>query len=97
MFGCKVTNTQTLPGPTFLEPYSCNKLTIDSDTLLIFFRHFLHQKPWLCVGVSRKTTVFCMSYMQIHVLMSDDCEAEILDSDSNVPTASPHKQFQFVP
>jgi len=27
----------------------------------------------------------CVSYMQIHILMSDDCEAKILDSDSDEP------------
>jgi len=29
-----VTKMQTLPHPTFLEPYNCNKSTIDSDTSL---------------------------------------------------------------
>jgi hypothetical protein len=27
----------------------------------------------------------CVSYMQVHILMSDDCQDEILDSDSDVP------------
>ena len=36
MFGSQVTNTQILPDPTFLEPYNCNKVTIDSDTPLFF-------------------------------------------------------------
>jgi hypothetical protein len=27
----------------------------------------------------------CVSYTQIHILMSDDCEAEILDSDNDIP------------
>lgn len=27
----------------------------------------------------------CASYMQIHILMSDECKAEILDSDSDIP------------
>jgi hypothetical protein len=36
MFGSQVTNKQTLPDPTFLDPYICNKATIDSDTLSLF-------------------------------------------------------------
>jgi hypothetical protein len=42
-------------------------------------------------------SIFCVSYMQIHILMSDDCEAEILGSDNVVPTIPPCKQFQSVP
>ena len=41
--------------------------------------------------------IFCVSYMWIHMLMSDDCEAEVLDSDSNIPTTPPRKQFHSVP
>ena len=41
--------------------------------------------------------MFCVSYMQIHILTSDDCEAEVLDSDSSVPTTPLRKQFQSVP
>jgi len=26
----------------------------------------------------------CVSYMQIHILMSDDCKPEILDIDSDI-------------
>jgi len=72
-------------------------MTVDSVTLSIFYPHFLQQKPWLCIGVSRKTMMFCVSYMQIHILTSDDCEAEVLDSDSSVPTTPLRKQFQSVP
>ena len=97
MFGSQVTNMQTLPDPTFLEPYNCNIGTIDWDTLSLFFCHFLQYKPWLCVGVLWKMSIFCVSYMQIHILMSDDCEAEILGSDNVVPTIPPCKQFQSVP
>ena len=42
-------------------------------------------------------TIFCVSYMWIHILMSEDCEAEILDGDSEVLTIPPCKQFQSVP
>lgn len=80
-----------------LRTYDCNKVTIDSITLLIFFHHFLQQKPWLCIGVSRKTVIFCVHYMRIHILMSDDCEAEVLENDSSIPTTPPRKHFQSVP
>ena len=36
----------------------------------------------------------CVSYMGIHVLMSDYSDNESLDSDSDVPTTSSHKQLQ---
>jgi hypothetical protein len=39
--------------------------------------------------------IFCVSYMRILILMSDDCEAEIFDVDSEVLT-TPYKQFQSV-
>jgi hypothetical protein len=60
--------TQILHDPTFLEPYDCNKATTDSDTLSMFFRNFLQLKSWLCVGTLWET-IFCVSYMQIHILM----------------------------
>ena len=40
--------------------------------------------------------IFCVSYMQIHILMPDDSEAEILGNYSVIPTAPPCKQFRFV-
>jgi hypothetical protein len=33
----------------------------------------------------------------MHVLISDDCEVEILDGDSEVLTTPPCKQFKSVP
>jgi len=41
MFGSQGTKIQTLPGPTFLKLYVCNKTIIDSDTLFTFFSYFL--------------------------------------------------------
>jgi len=35
--------------------------------------------------------------MQMHILMSDYCETEILESDSDLPTTSPCKQLWSVP
>jgi hypothetical protein len=37
---------------------------------------------------------FCVSYMWICSDVSDDCETDILDSDSYTPTTSSHKQSQ---
>jgi len=31
--------------------------------------------------------------MQVHILMSDDFETDILDSDSDIPTTPPCKQL----
>jgi hypothetical protein len=38
-------------------------------------------------------------YMRLHILMSYDCETEVLgsDSDSDIPTIRPRKRFRFVP
>jgi hypothetical protein len=82
LFGSQVTNTQIHPDPTFLEPYDCNRVTIDSNTLFSFIipsveTMALHSSIMIYDDI-------CVSYMQIHILMFDDCEAEILDSDSDV-------------
>jgi hypothetical protein len=91
MFVSQVTNKQTLPDPTFLEPYDCNKVIIDSNTLFSFTIPSVENMA-LHSSVMKDDDI-CVSYMQIHILMSDDCEAEILDSDSDEPTTPPHKQF----
>ena len=62
----QVTNKQTGPDPLFLEPEDCNKVTTRSDTLSVY----LQLQSWLYVGVFCKKTIFCASYMRIHVLMS---------------------------
>jgi hypothetical protein len=38
-------------------------------------------------------TIGSMSYMRIHIVMSDDCEPDILNSDSDVPITPPLKEF----
>jgi hypothetical protein len=43
MLGSQVTNTQTLPDPTFIEPYNCNKTMTDLDALCISFCYFLSE------------------------------------------------------
>jgi hypothetical protein len=64
--GSQVTHNHTGPDPLFLEPEDCNKVTTHSNTLSVF----LQLQSWLCVGVFCKRTIFCVSYMGIHVLMS---------------------------
>jgi hypothetical protein len=39
--------------------------------------------------------ILCELYADICSDVSDDSEGEFLDSDSNVPTTSSHKQFQL--
>jgi len=38
--GSQIANTQTHPDSALLEPFDCNKVTMDLDTLSIFFRNF---------------------------------------------------------
>jgi len=82
---------QNLPDPTFLKPYDCNKVTIGSNTLFSFNipsveTMALHSSITMALHSSiTKDGDICVSYMQIHILMSDECEVEILDSDSDIP------------
>jgi hypothetical protein len=80
-----------------LELYNFNKATLDWNTRSVFFHHFLQYKPWLCLGVLWKMSIFCVSCFQLHILISDDCEAEILCNDDVILTAPPCQQFQSVP
>jgi hypothetical protein len=41
----------------------------------------------------KDSDILCELYADTHSV-ADDCEAEVLDSDSNVPTTPSHKQFQ---
>ena len=88
--------SRTFPDHTFLELYDCYKVTRDSDTPL-FFLWSLPSVETMVLRWSEWKMIFCVSYVQIHILMSNNCEAEILDCDSDVPTASPRKQFWSVP
>jgi len=57
-------------------------VTIDSNTL---FSLIIPSVETMALRSSiMKDDDICVSYMQIHILMSDDCEAEILDSDNDV-------------
>ena len=66
----RVTKKQSAPDPLHLESLDSNKETTHSDTLSVFLPNFLPLQSWLCVRGSWKRTIFCVSYMQIHVLMS---------------------------
>jgi hypothetical protein len=90
MLGSQVTNKQTGYDPPFLELLDCNKETTHSDTLSVF----LQLQSWLFAGMFCKRTIFCVSYMQIHVLMSDYSDSESLDSDSDVTTTSSRKHLR---
>jgi len=89
MLGSQVTNKQTGLYPPFLEPLDCNTGTTHSDTLSVF----LQLQSWLCLEMFCKRTIFCASYMRIHILMSDYSDHESLESDNDVPTTSSHKQL----
>jgi hypothetical protein len=44
-------------------------------------------------SVMKDDDILCAFYVDTY---SDDCKAEILDSDSDIPTTAPHKHFQSV-
>jgi len=89
MFWSQITNIQTLPNPTFIEPYNCNKVTIDSDTLFPSYLSSVGLMA-LCRSVMRDDGILCEVYEDTY---PDEHETEILDSDSDVPTTSSHKQL----
>jgi hypothetical protein len=37
-----------------------------------------------------KDDIFGVNYVWTHILTSDDCETEILDSDTDLPATPPH-------
>ena len=90
MLESQVTNKQTGRDPLVLEPLDCNKETTNSDTLSVF----LHLRSWLCVGMFCKRTIICVSYMRIHVLMSDYNGNESLDGACDIPTTIALKQLR---
>jgi hypothetical protein len=88
IFGYQVTDTHTLPDPTFLEPCDCNKVTTDSDTFSFFF--------WSLLSV--EVVAFHRSVMKNNIL----CEFLVdtysdVDSDSDIPTPSLRKRLWFFP
>ena len=63
------------------------------DTLSVFFHNFLQLQSWLCVGVFWKKTIFCIRYVNTCFNLFHGSENDILDSDSDIPTASLCKQL----
>jgi hypothetical protein len=89
MLGSQVTNKQTGHICLFLEPLDCNKGTTHSDTVSVFLQLW----SWLCIGMFWKRTIFCVSNIWIHILISDYSDNESLDSDSDILTTNSHKQL----
>jgi hypothetical protein len=97
MFTSNVTNTVTLPDPTFLEPCKCNKAITHRHP-----RYFLLQLPSvammaLCRNVATDNTILCELYVDTFSDVSDDGETEIFDSNSDTPSMSFRKQSQPCP
>ena len=87
--GSQVTHKHTGPDSLFLEPEECNKVTAHSDTLcfpsvaiMALRRNILQEDDILC---------------ELHVVTRSDVSVysdnESIDSDSDIPTTSSHKQL----
>jgi hypothetical protein len=79
---------QTSPDPLFFR-------TIRLQQRDHSFREsvFLQLQSWLYVGMFCKRTIFCELYADTRSDVSDYSDKESLDSDSDVPTTSSHKQL----
>jgi hypothetical protein len=86
--GSQVTRKHIGPDPLFLEPEYCNKVTAHSDTLSVFRQ----LRSWLCVGMF--CNILCELYADTRSDVSVYSDNESMDSDSDVPTTSSHKQLQ---
>ena len=91
MLGSQVTIKQTSPDTLLLEPSDCNKETTHLDTLCF---------PSFAIMVLRRNVlqeddILCEKYADTHSDVSDYSDNESLDSDSDVPTTSSHKQPQY--
>ena len=83
----QVTNKQTSPDPLFLEP----KIPL-IQTLSLF--------PSVAIMAMRRNVlqeddILCELYVDTCSDLSDYSDNESLDSDSDVPPTSSHKQLQF--
>ena len=70
MLGSQVTNTQTLPDPTFLEPYNCSKMTTESDALRISFCHFLLEIMAFYRSIMKDNILWVMHRLILWCLMA---------------------------
>jgi len=66
MIGSQITNTKILPD-TFLEPYNCNNVPTDSDTLSSSVTTFSCNHGFAYECYERQQPFTC--YAQIHILM----------------------------
>ena len=91
MLGSQVTNKQTGHGPLLLEPLDCNKETTHSDTLSVF----LQLQSWFAYRNDlQKDGIICELCADTQSDVSDYSDSGSLDSDSDVPTNSSHKQLR---
>jgi hypothetical protein len=86
IYGSQVTNTQTLPDPTFLELYDCNQVTTDSDILSSSCLTSFSWHQGFVMGASCKT-IFCLSYMWKHIPMFlTTVKLQFWTRDNDIPT-----------
>ena len=89
MLGSQVTKKQTGHDPLILEPLDCNKRTTHSDTLCFPSVAIIALRR----NVLQEDDILCELYADTHSV-SDYSDNESLDSDSDVPTTSSHKQLR---
>ena len=92
MFGSEVTYRQTALDLLLLEPFACNR-----DHQFRYLSCLLYLPSvaamTLCRSVLKEDNILCVLYVDTHSNVSDNSDNEILDSDSDVPTASSRKQL----
>jgi hypothetical protein len=89
MLGSQVTNIQTGQDPLFLEPLDCNKGTTHSDILCLPSVAIMALR-W---NVLQEDDILCELYVDTRSDISDYSDNESLDSNSDIPTTSSHKQL----
>ena len=91
MLRSQVTNKQISHEPLLLEPLECNKGTTHSDT-----RFPSVATTALRRKVLQDNDIFCELYADTRSDVSDYSDSESLDSDSDIPTTSSHKQCNLL-
>jgi hypothetical protein len=83
MLGSQVTNKQTVLDSLFLDPLDCTLIQIlPSVAVMVLHRNVLQEDD-----------ILCELYVDTHSDVSDYSDNESLDSDSDIPTTSSHKQL----
>ena len=92
MLWSQVTNKRTGRDPLFLEPLDTNKGTTHSDNLSFpsVAIMALHR------NVLQENNILCELYADTRSDVSDYSDSESLDSDSDIPTTSSHKQCNLL-